>query len=135
MFKEIDRLFKVFTENLARSVDRKQFIKTVIGGAFGSMLLLLGDPSRAAAGITGCPSWCETSYGGDCAPPNGNYCSGCSTSTKCPSGYKVSYTWGYSTSGCWCSGDYTCCDCTPSWASGAPSSADCGCKTVKTFVC
>ncbi|TCP52380.1 hypothetical protein EV586_11158 [Tumebacillus sp. BK434] len=132
MLKMLERFFKLVSEDVARKVDRKGFLKAAVGTTFLGVLTFAGSKSARANSI----SWCETVWATQsCAPPNGKYCSGCSSSSKCPSGYKVSYAWGYSSTGCWCIAQggriegATCCDCTPTTNSNASkqTSSDCGC--------
>lgn len=130
----LDKLTQLTSENLAREMNRREAIKKMAGTAIGVLVSMsfLNGVAEAAP----CDN-CQTWYYGDCscAPPNGRYCSGCGTTGTCPSGYKKSYQWGYSSSGCWCNSCTTnysvCCDCTPTTnASGARTSSDCGCRWV-----
>lgn len=139
IFNMIENYTKIISENIAREVNRSEFLRVTVGGMFMAILVLVANPLNALAG--GSKSWCAVWYaGGTCQPPNNKYCSGCptsSTTSKCPSGYVVSKAW-YSTTGCWChystsGGTSTiCCDCVKSGTSttSKSNSTACGCKFV-----
>lgn len=126
----LDEASKRISENLARKVDRTQFLKVILGSIFAWLTAFVLNPIKGFAAST---TWCEVWSGITCHPPNGIYCSGCTSSSKCPSGRQVSYAWGYQSTGCWCaSGDATydlvCCDCTYSYNNPYQTySSDCGC--------
>lgn len=129
VFEAIESIFKMISENLARSVDRKVFLRTFSAGLLVAFLSIFTNPLKAF-GFT--PSWCGVynDYSGTHAcnfTPYGP-CSGCTTSSKCPSGYSVD-TYIYP-NGCWCNwGDgwvRYCCDC-------IKDGQRCGCSSlVKT---
>jgi len=133
----IENFTKIISENIAREVNRSEFLRVTLGGLFIGTIALVANPLNTLAG--GNKNWCAIWYkNGTCDPPRGTYCSGCptsSTTTKCPSGYVVSTAW-YATTGCWChystsGGSSTiCCDCVKSGTSttSTSNSTACGCK-------
>lgn len=134
--ESVDRFTKVMAENLERKVSRSTFLKTVLSTAFLSFVSFSARPVFA----DGSSSWCQI-WGYDqsatCNFPNRKACPGCSSSqsSKCPTGYKVSYAHGYESTGCWCLGyswgSIACCDCTLSGNdSTRPYSSDCGCAVT-----
>ncbi|MFE4525027.1 hypothetical protein ACFRCQ_23465 [Cytobacillus firmus] len=131
LIEAIDRFSRLISENIAREVNRKTFLKTILTSAFAGIAVFSVNLNRTSAGAL---SWCEQwRSDSNCTPPWGKFCSGCTTSTKCPSGYKVSKAWGYSSTGCWClpggpGYDWTCCDCTKGADVTKTYSSDCGCK-------
>lgn len=136
MISKIENLFKLISENIAREVNRKDFIKIMSGGIF---LTLISFTSKLPVAYAAPGSWAEVCqlYTTSCSPPYNTYCtSGCKSglsnaTTKCPTGYKTSYAWGYSKTGCWCVNQATvmCCDCTKSGNDAyKTNSGDCGCK-------
>lgn len=136
LIKSIDRFVRVMSENLERKVSRATFLKTAISATFVSMMTFSASPALAASS-----NWCQmyTPMNSSCGYPNGTRCPGCSdksSSSKCPTGYKVTYAY-YGSTGCWCNamdswGTQACCDCTPNSNSDVhtPNSKDCGCNTI-----
>ncbi len=131
---KLDNLFKLLSEQTSRTVDRKNFLKITGATIFTSLMGFTLNPATALGASS---SWCQVtgSTMQSCSPPNGKYCSGCQSSSKCPSGYKVSYAWGYASTGCWCyKGLYNtryCCDCTLN-NQYTRYSSDCGCSHYVT---
>ncbi|WP_156424368.1 hypothetical protein [Bacillus sp. FJAT-27445] len=124
-----ERMQKVMSENIARSVERSEFLKIFFGGIFTALMAVALKPSYAFAASY---SWCQvTKNECDCNPPLGRYCGSlgytCTSGSKCPSGCTVNDKY-YPSTGCWCaaaatcSGTYVCCDC---WCGGK----ECGCKS------
>lgn len=129
ILEAVDLFIKRVSENIARTVNRKTFIKTVMASAFASLAVLTVNVQKGSAAAY---SWCEA-WGSYCSPPNNKTCPGCNSSSKCPSGYKVSKAWGYQSTGCWCATggggwDWVCCDCTKGANVNTQYSADCGCS-------
>lgn len=126
LLNKIEEVSRIFSEKLARKVDRKDFLKASVGGIFAGLIAFTLKPSSAGATL-----YCQvTSSATYCSPPRQTYCNNCPTSAvaRCPVGYKVSYAWGYKSTGCWCirGGAARCCDCTTSdpYSQGI---FDCGC--------
>ncbi|MFE1243456.1 hypothetical protein ACFW35_04925 [Fictibacillus sp. NPDC058756] len=132
LFEIIENYSKLIAENLARSINRKQFIGTLVGGLFLSILSITTNPFRAFAANTG---WCEVSAhtSGTCGPPGAGFCSNlnatCPSSTstaKCPTGFSVNYKY-YPKTACWCyftpGWAKVCCDCKRN-----SDGKECGCE-------
>lgn len=132
----LDQLTRITAETLARKINRRDALKRTAGIVFGTLVsLTLFDTTAEAAPCDHCQTW-QTNYC-DCSPPRGTYCQGCGSSAgSCPTDYKISYAWGYGTTGCWCvscsPGAPTykvCCDCTHK--DNDPRTrhdSDCGCS-------
>lgn len=132
----IDKFTSMTSISLAKTTTRRKAIQKMVAGTVGTIVGLTFITDKAfAAACDKCQSWYVGSWCG-CSPPNGKYCSGCGSAASCPSGYKLSKAWGYSSTGCWCSSCsgssnyYVCCDCTKSANSATKQySSDCGCKS------
>jgi hypothetical protein len=132
-------------EQLARRIDRRQFLSRTAAAIFGTAAAFAYQGIRAprALGDGPCP-WAGNPYGCHCQPLGGTYCSSHSSSycsgASCAGGCTVNKSIWPST-GCWCSknccyncgfvsaycGYYTCCDCTCPFGG-------CTCKTF-TYTC
>ena len=135
----IEQRIKVVSEALARSIDRRSFIRRASAGvasgitAFAMGSLLSTSPARAAVRSNGLvPSQPQ------CAPP-GPYCNtGTGALSGCHGGhcyqhlyngqvYACTVYYQYYPAGCWSTasggGYWTCCDC----SCGVPRVATCGC--------
>ncbi len=136
----LDNLTKATSINLARTTTRRKAVAKMAGSIITGIIGLTFFSDKAfAASCDMCERWGVGSWCG-CGPPNGDYCPGCpSTVGGNPSGYKKSYAWGYSSTGCWCSSCsgsrnyYICCDYTKTANSSTRQySSDCGCKWTLT---
>lgn len=134
----LDRMTRFASEDLARAVDRRAFLKRAGTGAFAFMLTLASGQlsARRAAASSGAPVPAPVTP--NCAPP-GPYCntgggilSGCHGAHCFQHLYngavlqcRVYYQ--YYQAGCWTSsgsgGYWTCCDC----SCGTPQQTTCGC--------
>lgn len=135
MILSMDQWSRAVYERMARMIRQNEPIFTILNDMFhGTMSFVAGPFSRQNRKN----GWCEIQRQfGQCRLPNQRYCnracaSGTELDSKCPPGYRASYVWGYSATGCWCDTfqgiSVVCCDCTP--VSRSPyerSSEDCGC--------
>lgn len=129
---------KVFSEALARAVDRRTFVKrvgsTVVAG-IGSLVMgpmISRSAARAAAGVMAAPNI-------TCAPP-GPYCNnGGGNLSGCRGGHCYQHNgnacvvyYAFYTTGCWTTavtgGYWTCCDCQ------CTGGATCGCASFNPGV-
>lgn len=116
MFKlTMNRLVVGLSEGIARKVSDKAYLKEI----FLSIITFVVRPFQNRGAST---NWCEIWYSsGDCYFPFGQgVCPNCTSKLPCPHGYRVSFAYNYTTTGCWCvtvSPTITrvCCDCTPAW--------------------
>jgi hypothetical protein len=146
----LEKTTRILSENLARTLDRRQFLKRAGTTAFGGLAALAAGHATTALAVAGVrrqpadrSESADPPLGIRCAPP-GPYCntgggalSGChgsscfqhmvgSTVHQC----RVYYS--FYQAGCWTTpeggGYWTCCDC----ECGTPRVASCGCAQFST---
>lgn len=106
-------------EIIARTIDRKKFLKTGGAALFAMVAAIAGG-----FGSTALAASCNSHFTSitNCSPIQGRYCSGCS-GADCPNGCQVNNQY-WNGNGCWCTQSfqsplgscyqryYICCDCT-----------------------
>jgi len=126
--KMVEKTMKLFTENLARAMDRRSFLKRTSEAAFLSMAALAAGrltPALAAAGVGSGGAQAPSTP--SCSPPgpycnlNGvnepNGCHGASCFQLLSGGtiYQCQVYYTYYSAGCWTTaatgGYWSCCDC------------------------
>jgi len=143
----LEKTTRILSENLARAMNRRVFMKRAGETAFASMAALAAGhmaPALAAAGVRRQPAQRESGISDpplvpSCAPP-GPYCNlnGISEPNGCRGGscfqhlhqgsvYQCRVYYTYYQAGCWTTavsgGYWVCCDC----ECGTPRVATCGC--------
>jgi|SRR6478609_11713086 len=119
------------SEELARQVDRRRFMRRIAGAAFGlAATVATGKTLPQAALTSGC--FCSPPGFGYCTYRNASYCNGAQCAGGCT--FNTNYYPGacWTTITCnygdgWC-GYYACCDC---WCYGS----QCGCNTFVQSSC
>jgi hypothetical protein len=113
--EKVDLLSRLVAERTARRMDNSALFED----AFTTLIRFAARPFNARALST---NWCEVWYSaGDCYFPYGQgKCAACREDAPCPDGYKPSFAYEYSSTGCWCVAQTPyitkiCCDCTPHW--------------------
>lgn len=130
----LEQKVKIFSEALARAVDRRTFVKRVGAGVMAGVSALVMGPLVARSGMT--PASASASLASpniSCAPP-GPYCNnGGGDLSGCRGGHCYQHNGGscvvyytFYTTGCWTTavsgGYWTCCDC-------QCSTGTCGCAS------